>query len=273
MLTFNLGQADRVSLRTGIGTGTISAADLSVMSSVDLANEQAKQDMEKAAQEALHQSILKVQTSFPRAKITHKGEEIIENNTLEDLQRAGEEEDRERMRMRLRVRTGSILDGTADAAGAGTSSVLGETSPVQLDKNTPTIFDENGVAAGMSPNSAITPVTIGNITSSPVQEVKSPTEVNRVGVLGPRPSFDLNALWSANDSVGSQQQWHEDDQSDVEMDLDDEVAETQDFGMFLDGVEEKSRASPLSPSQTESTITPTVWTGEVRVIHQNVTII
>jgi hypothetical protein len=244
------------------------------MSSVNLANEQAKQDMEKAAQEALHQSILKVQTSLPRAKITHKGEEIIESNASEDLQRAGEEEDRERMRMRLRVRTGSILDGTTEAASAfasaGTSSVLGETSPVQLDKKTPTIFDENGVATGQhpiaSPTSAITPVTIGNVTSSPVQEVKSPTEdnkVNRMGMLGPRPSFDLNALWSGNDSVGGSQQRdenavrNEDDESDVAMDLDDEVVENEDFGMFLEGVDERSRA------QTENTTLPVVWSGEV----------
>ncbi|KAG8817294.1 hypothetical protein FRC17_011294, partial [Serendipita sp. 399] len=178
MLTYNLGQSDRVILRRGIGTGSIAASILAEMSSADLANEQTKQENEKVVQEALHQSILKVQTSLPRAKITHKGEEVIETNTSEDIA-AREEEEQER-RTRL---------------------------PPKVDLPLSTVEEFN-------PN----------------------------------------------------------DEDEVAMDLDDEeLIGEQDFGMFLDGVDEKPQSSlerstaPTPPAREAKMFAtlPVVWSGEL----------
>jgi hypothetical protein len=307
MLTFNVGQADRVLLRQGIGTGKIPAIELSEMSSAELANEQAKQDMEKAAQEALHQSILKVQTTLPRAKMTHKGEEIIENSVSEDLQRVGEEEERERMRMRLRVRTGSILDGnpesalTLSSATGLSSSIFGENRPMDVDGGTPISPEQVPspvIATGvrptvMSPLSSNFPIT-SNVVSSPVQDKFSPLDEPKatptVGIIGSRPSFDLNSLWSGGPD-GEPTAWTKvddapslppDEENIVEMDLDDDDQPgDQDFGMFLEGVDEpghtsslptKSTTPPL-PTHEEDNIEslPVVWSGEVSRILPNPT--
>jgi hypothetical protein len=287
MLTFNVGQSDRVSLRKGIGTGIISAADLSEMSSADLANEQAKQEMEKAAQEALHQSILKVQTALPRAKITHKGEEIIESNTSEDLQVAREEEEHERVRARLRVRTGSILEGPESSAGMS-SSIFGENRLMEVNNDTSTspekMFSPDGVLlpSATSPLSPITPFVTSHIVSSPTQETTSPVDqkfpISATDTHSARPSFDLSSLWSSTGKQDSNLPAHTvpetrgGEDEEIAMDLDEEQAEEQDFGMFLDGVEEKgSRPSvalkpttpPLPPDEGLDLI-PVIWSGEVR---------
>lgn len=303
MLTFNVGQSDRVSLRRGIGTGVISAADLSEMSSADLANEQAKQEMEKAAQEALHQSILKVQTALPRAKITHKGEEIIESNASEDLQVAREEEEHERVRARLRVRTGSILEGPESAAAISSaagvsSSIFGENRSMEVNNDIPTspekVFSPDGVLlpSATSPLSPITPLVTSHIVSSPTQDTTSPVDPNfpisARAAHGSRPSFDLNSLWS---STGKQDgkpdglpasivpETRGGEEEEIAMDLDEDQAGEQDFGMFLDGVEEKgggpsmalkSTTPPLPPDEGLN-LTPVIWSGEVRIFYRVVT--
>lgn len=303
MLTFNLGQADRVVLRQRIGTGGLPATELSEMSSADLANEQAKQDMEKAAQEALHQSILKVQTALPRAKITHKGEEIIENNASEDLQQVRDEEDRERMRMRMRVRTGSIVEGGAEPVSGITSaglssSIFDETKAMELDNLMPTSPVQSVAPPStvtrpvLSPISPVTAVTGVNFTQSPVHEFTSPTDETqgspRVGLLAPRPSFDLNALWAGQKRDNKTKPATTTAASGLEstapgigglpedtetpMDLEDDVVEDQDFGMFLEGVEEKTK-TPVGAKSTTPPLPvtdkdvykglPTVWSGDV----------
>ena len=285
MLTFNLGHSDRVSLRKGIATGSIVATDLAEMSSADLANEQAKQDMEKAAQEALHQSILKVQTSLPRAKITHKGEELIESNVSSEVQRVGEEEERERVKMRLRVRTGSILDGNPEsAASAGvSSSVFGENRSMEVDSGPPISPEKTSFSpliaqprTVMSPQG--TPVTANTIAS--------PTDITN-----PSPqtgsSFSLNALWSGTQDNGNAPHFSfsgvgdisspiegVNDTEEVAMDLDDDDQPAeQDFGMFLEGVDEKDNTSsaaiksttpPLPKKELEKVdASPVVWSGDV----------
>lgn len=284
MLTFNLGHTDRVSLRKGIATGSITAANLAEMSSAELANEQAKQDMEKAAQEALHQSILKVQTSMPRAKITHKGEEIIESDVTSDIQRVGEEEERERVKMRLRVRTGSILDGNPEsAASAGiSSSVFGESRQMEVDNGTPispekTSYSPLAMQSRPIVSPLVTPVAAANPIASPT-DITNPSP--QTG-----PSFSLNALWSGTLDNTSAPRFSfsgvgdisspidgANDDEDVAMDLDDDdQPENQDFGMFLEGVDEKDPVSiqksttpPLpdnSRDKTESS--PVVWTGDL----------
>lgn len=296
MLTFNVGQSDRVALRRGIGTGDIGAMNLSEMSSADLASEQTKQDMEKAAQEALAQSILKEQTVLPRAKITHKGEEIIENNASEDLRVVREEEERERTRTHLRLRTGSILEGLESSGPLSStvglsSSVLGENA-MEVKGGQPTspgvIVSPSAVRPGeTSPLSPNTPFISSNVVASPVQETAtSPAEEKsnapRVDSHRSQPSFDLNTLWSgAGDPprttggvVGSSVPQAIDGglEDEVAMELEDDQPGDQDFGMFLDGVEEKgtgpaaplkSTTPPLPPPDDKFSMAPVVWSGEV----------
>ncbi|KAG6332199.1 hypothetical protein ID866_6892, partial [Astraeus odoratus] len=92
-LTFNLSQTDRVAIHTRICFATISAKEIAVMSSTDLANEETKQSIRIAEQESLEHSILQKATA-PRAKITHKGLQDIEdvNGETATLQREREKE-------------------------------------------------------------------------------------------------------------------------------------------------------------------------------------
>lgn len=78
MLQFNLSKVDRVVLHKRIVSGQLSPKEISSMSSTDLANEETKQHIKIAEQEALEHSILQ-KTIAPRAKITHKGFEDIED--------------------------------------------------------------------------------------------------------------------------------------------------------------------------------------------------
>ncbi|EPQ56312.1 hypothetical protein GLOTRDRAFT_120866 [Gloeophyllum trabeum ATCC 11539] len=107
MLTFNLSKPDRVTLHKNIASSRITPKDLSLMSSTDLANEELKQSIKIAEQEALEHSILQ-KTSAPRAKITHKGLQDIEDvhgeTTSQRIERERareqlEEEKRERERL------------------------------------------------------------------------------------------------------------------------------------------------------------------------------
>ena len=68
------------------------------MSSTDLANDEIKQSIKQAEEESLAHSILK-KTVLPRAKITHKGLEDIEdvNGMMRDRDRDKEQEDEYRM--------------------------------------------------------------------------------------------------------------------------------------------------------------------------------
>lgn len=81
MLTFNLEKSDRTELRSRIATGRISPAELSHMTSADLANEQLQAEMESMREAAMRGSILEARRMAPRAKMTHKGEELIEDQS------------------------------------------------------------------------------------------------------------------------------------------------------------------------------------------------
>ncbi|CAE6521143.1 unnamed protein product [Rhizoctonia solani] len=114
MLNFNLGKKDRKELRQSIRVGRISPDELSRMSSIDLANSQAQQEAHKLAEEAMNHSILQARTA-PLRKITHKGEQVIEQSQEEENWRMQEEEaarERERDLQRSRSNTiGSVTDG------------------------------------------------------------------------------------------------------------------------------------------------------------------
>ncbi|GJE91188.1 hypothetical protein PsYK624_073370 [Phanerochaete sordida] len=99
MLTFNLSKPDRVVLHKRIAASHISPKELSTMSSTDLADEETKQSIRQAEQEALEHSILK-KTVMPRAKMTHKGIQDIEDvsgGAQRDREREREQEEEERI--------------------------------------------------------------------------------------------------------------------------------------------------------------------------------
>ncbi len=104
-LTFNLQQSDRVALHKRISSGQVAPATLSTMSSTELASQEQQESIKQAEQEALEHSIL-VKTMIPRAKITHKGlqdiEDLNEDSTVakqreRELELAEQERDRERL--------------------------------------------------------------------------------------------------------------------------------------------------------------------------------
>ncbi|KAL4065850.1 transcription factor S-II, central domain-containing protein, partial [Scleroderma citrinum] len=111
MLTFNLSQADRVAIHRRICYATISGKELAVMSSTDLANEETKQSIKMAEQESLEHSILQ-KTTVPRAKITHKGLQDIEDVNGEtaalvrerEKEREKEEDERRERERQARLR-------------------------------------------------------------------------------------------------------------------------------------------------------------------------
>jgi hypothetical protein len=86
MITFNLGQADRVSLHKRIASGALSGTELARLDSTALANETTQAEIAAMAAESLAQTIL-VRTNAPRAKLTHKGMVDIE---MDDLPNADE---------------------------------------------------------------------------------------------------------------------------------------------------------------------------------------
>ena len=129
MLTFNLGKSDRVMIHKRIASSNIMPKELSLMSSTDLADEETKQSIKTAEQEALAHSILQ-KTVAPRAKITHKGMVDIEdiNNdgpNLRDLEteRELEEEERRERERTARLRAAQAQKRRASSASQGHGSV------------------------------------------------------------------------------------------------------------------------------------------------------
>ncbi|KAI0788754.1 hypothetical protein C8Q75DRAFT_767793 [Abortiporus biennis] len=98
MLSFNLSKPDRVILHKRIVAARLTPKELSTMSSTDLANEETKHAIKQAEQESLAHSILKKAT-LPRAKMTHKGIQDIEdvNGAAAREEREREEEEEERI--------------------------------------------------------------------------------------------------------------------------------------------------------------------------------
>lgn len=116
MLTFNLAKEDRVVLRRRIVTSDLPALELAQMSSTDLANEQTKQAIEHAMKESLEHSILEARITAPRAKMTHKGMEMVEDLTFTPAELPPE---RPRVLTALK-RESTLLDGTPTSAGGST---------------------------------------------------------------------------------------------------------------------------------------------------------
>lgn len=110
-LTFNLQQSDRVLLHQRIASAQVMPRTLATMSSTELASQEQQLSIKQAEQEALVHSIL-IKSTVPRAKITHKGlqdiEDVNEDSAVAKQRREREleiaEEERERERLaRLRA--------------------------------------------------------------------------------------------------------------------------------------------------------------------------
>jgi hypothetical protein len=82
MLTFNLGQSDRVSIHTRIAAGSLPAYSLAQLDSASLANETTQAEIAAAAAESLAQTILVRSLAAPRAKLTHKGMVELDTDDL-----------------------------------------------------------------------------------------------------------------------------------------------------------------------------------------------
>ncbi|EJF64119.1 hypothetical protein DICSQDRAFT_100770 [Dichomitus squalens LYAD-421 SS1] len=141
MLTFNLSKADRVVLHMRIASSHITPKELSTMSSTDLASESEKQSIKKLEEEALAHSILK-KSIVPRAKLTHKGLQDIEDVTgagQREVEREREEEEEERIererlaRLRLQAqRSQSTGSAPPESPVVGQAPAWGAPPPVPL---------------------------------------------------------------------------------------------------------------------------------------------
>lgn len=131
MLTFNLSKRDRVVLHKRIASSHISAKELSTMSSTDLADEETKQSIKQAEQEALAHSILK-KTTLPTAKITHKGLQDIEDmsgGASREREREQEREEEERIERERLARLKVQAQKAQQAAHANQQNSLPPESP------------------------------------------------------------------------------------------------------------------------------------------------
>lgn len=102
MLTYNLGQDDRVALHRRIASLDMDPKILVTMSSTDLANEETKASIKIAEQESLAQTIL-TKTAAPRAKLTHKGLQDIEDVHGDVAKQRKEDDEEEERRERERL--------------------------------------------------------------------------------------------------------------------------------------------------------------------------
>ena len=93
--------------------------------------------------------------------------------------------------------------------------------------------------------------------------------------LVPRPSFDLNAIWSPKDGAGpsvegsslGESRTEAPAGSPMDMDIAPDEAEDQDFDMFLNGVDDDPEPAeapaPVEVVQETFDSQPSVWTGKV----------
>jgi Transcription factor S-II (TFIIS), central domain/SPOC domain/PHD-finger len=79
-ISFNLKDPKNTSLRERVLNGSLPPEDLVKLSNEELANQELRAQAEKIREEGVAQSVLKVQTG-PRIRRTHKGEELIGEET------------------------------------------------------------------------------------------------------------------------------------------------------------------------------------------------
>ncbi|KAI0046493.1 hypothetical protein FA95DRAFT_1560046 [Auriscalpium vulgare] len=340
MITFNLQQADRIALHKHITSGKVTPAQISVMSSTDLASEDRQQAIKLAEQEALEHSILQKAT-VPRAKITHKGLQDIEDVNEEltkqrerEIARENEEEERERRERERLLRIRPVTQGsmppespitphTPSTWGApppvpGSAGMPGGSRPPTNPLFIPSVSDfsqniEHELNLGdfihmddeppsdelLTPDLMRTPAAVEAPdpmhTDKQTKSTLVPTPVQTTGIspfaaskpdMPPRASFDLNALWTAQEDGAADEDkpvehpptTHEQDTHvpmsvDVAADVDVDVrlqgvaeaGDDLDFDMFLGDNEDKPtapEAAQVSPEELFENL-PRVWSGIV----------
>ncbi|KAF7309785.1 Transcription elongation regulator [Mycena indigotica] len=289
MLQFNLSKVDRTVLHKRIASGGITPKEISLMSSTDLANEQMQQSMKMVEQEALEHSILE-KTAIPRAKLTHKGFEDIEDldnvssaarEREAELQRAEEEKrERERAARALRTRTSSMSVPPESPISATWAPVqsrvpISTISPIEAtDLPFPAISEllaepEMNLADLINIDDE-PPTQDQQTSSSPKPPVSDPIQSPTIPTTGispfasnpePRLSFDLNSLWTAPKKEESPAHSPEPAEAEKSMDLDNDETDDKDFDMFL---EEKETVVPTPDIlQAAFDVLPYVWTGKI----------
>ncbi|KAG8899364.1 hypothetical protein FRB99_006764, partial [Tulasnella sp. 403] len=138
MLTFNLEKSDRTELRSRIASGQITPSELSQLSSADLANEKLQQEIESAHIASLQHTILEERLVAPRAKITHKGEQMIEDesgNIIEDFKAIDDRRDEDAETAKEDIAAGDVdmadpmspvVETRPDQSPLGASEVVAE---------------------------------------------------------------------------------------------------------------------------------------------------
>ena len=200
MLTFNLEKEDRVILRKSIAEAEISPDELSQMSSTDLANEQTKQEIESAREQSMKHSILEVRLA-PRAKITHKGEEMIDLENVGGENRARaiefdrEEEDREARAQRARERERELIEAEKEAAAAAAAE--GEDQPNENDERMELSDDlahnEHDLGSASATGFDITEVLGDMGLPSSATSTSSPFKLPHLTIPPPTPGPPSNA--------------------------------------------------------------------------------
>ncbi|KAF7794232.1 hypothetical protein EIP86_005364 [Pleurotus ostreatoroseus] len=179
MISFNLSKPDRVVLHKRIAASHITPKELSTMSSTDLANEETKQSILQAEQEALAHSILK-KTLMPRAKITHKGLQDIEDvngeAVREEREREREEEERierERQeRLKLQAQRAQAAAGSVPPESPVTPHAPSWGAPPPVPLHAIHTASNSGDTAGARPplNPLFIPSASDFATPAPVEQ-------------------------------------------------------------------------------------------------------
>ncbi|KAI6041284.1 hypothetical protein EDC04DRAFT_1305898 [Pisolithus marmoratus] len=195
MLTFNLSQVDRVAIHKRICFSSISAKEIALMSSTDLANEETKQSIKMAEQEALEHSILQ-KTTVPRAKITHKGLQDIEdvNGEATTLVREREKErEREEEERRERERQARLRAAEQHQKQQSNSMPQGSVPPESpVTSHGPAWSDPSSATLQVASPGSFSP-TIGNSERSPTQSLFAP-HVSDYQMALSEPELDIADL-------------------------------------------------------------------------------
>jgi len=144
-LQFNLSKTDRIAIHQRIVMCTITPQEISRMSSTDLADEETKQNIKIAEKESLEQTILQ-KPIVPRAKITHKGLQDIEDvngdlararETEGQREREQEEEERRERERKERLRAVEKQQQKQRTLSAPPESpMVSSHSPITVDQQT-----------------------------------------------------------------------------------------------------------------------------------------
>lgn len=263
MLTFNLSKADRTHLRRRIGLGELQPSVLAQMSSTELASEQGQAAIAEALQASLASSILEQpRLAAPRAKMTHKGTEMIESYDVPmQMQHAIE----------APVQSKDMLPPIVTQLPKGESeekSSVVESPAVQRSAYfIPSMSTEPGLTSEGS-----TENVDALIPNSPTAEksLASPTR---------RTSFDLGALWQNNSSAAASldplsvdHHTYEPGTMDYSFDGDDNMAldlaalpddgpkDDADFDMFI---EHDATGPPAGVAVTVKSAKPTLSPEEI----------